>query len=156
MPIMINNFEISDDEVFREMQHHPSESAQEAMTKAAQALTIRHLLLKEAEKLGFRENPNSCESTARTVVTTPEPEAVENAIAALLEKKIVVPTVDEETLHNFYQRNPQLFAQGSQRPTFEDCREPIAQYLVDAAWQSAVKAYIGHLIGQARIEGVRF
>ena len=51
MPLYVNNTEITDEQVFAEMQYHPASSLPEAQEKAAQALAIRELLLQEAARL---------------------------------------------------------------------------------------------------------
>ena len=56
MPIIVNNVEITDDDVHAEMQYHPAESADKARHKAAQALVIRQLLLQAAKAKNMLED----------------------------------------------------------------------------------------------------
>ena len=86
MPLYINHTEITDEQVFAEMQYHPASSLSEAQEKAAQALAIRELLLQEAARLG---------------ITAPDASATQEAqedflISRLLEQEEDAPGVDRE------------------------------------------------------------
>ena len=94
MPLYINHTEITDEQVFAEMQYHPASSLSEAQEKAAQALAIRELLLQEAARLG---------------ITAPDASATQEAqedflISRLLEQEVVTPEPDEVTCQRYYEQ----------------------------------------------------
>jgi hypothetical protein len=146
MPVYINHIEITDEQVFAEMQYHPAASAEEAQYKAAVALTIRELLLQEAARLG---------------ITAPDPASPEEIqedfnISRLLEQEVITPEPDAAACQRYYDQNQGKFRDSGGNPVlFEYVQTTIAAYLKDVSWQTAVKQYIRILAGKARIAGVR-
>lgn len=145
MPVFVNGVEITDEQVFREMQHHPATSREEAMLEAARALAIRELLVQEAVARGVAESRESIGE---------EPNAEDPRIQALLAEVIKIPRPDDVTCRRFYDQNPSLFSQSSVRREFEEVRLAIAEYLQDTSWQTAVRQYISILVGKAAIAGL--
>lgn len=145
MPVLVNGVEITDEQVFREMQHHPAASPTEAMQLAAQALVIRELLLQEAQTVGLAERGQSADS---------EMAANDPRIEKLLETAIQLPTPDNESCRRFYRNNPDKFTRNGTLVPFEDAREIIAQFLQSISWQIAVQQYLKILIGNANIAGI--
>ncbi len=89
--IMVNGIQIKEEDVAREMLHHPAKTRMEARDLAAQALVIQALLHQAcAEQNIALENE-------------------EEAIACLLEKNIQPQSVSEEDCVRFYDTNPQRF-----------------------------------------------
>lgn len=147
MPIIVNNKEISDEQVFAEMQYHPAKTKEEAMHLAAQALTIRELLLQEAIAKGYGvENQNS---------NTEEPEADDERIEKLLVAEVKTPDPDESSCKRFYDKNKQKFVHEGELILFEKAKPIIIEYLTDVSWHTAVSQYIKILAGKAKIAGVQ-
>ncbi|MDC7684444.1 hypothetical protein PQU92_14250 [Asticcacaulis sp. BYS171W] len=147
MPIFVNDTEISDDQVFREMQHHPAEDRETAMKMAAEALTIRELLLQAyvSEGLGPREGSEEG-----------DPEADDDRIQTLLDTVIKVPEADEETARRYFENNKSEFASlvPDGLPTFDKMKQVIIDFLRDSSWRTSVTQYIKILAGKAKLAGI--
>lgn len=145
MPLFVNNTEITDEQVFAEMQYHPAASVTEAQEKAARALAIRELLLQEA---------------ARLDITAPDTSATQEVqedflISRLLEQEVVTPEPDEMSCQRYYEQNQKIFRDKEGHPVlFEHVQPTIAAYLKETSWQMAVKQYLKILVGKACIAGV--
>jgi len=146
MPFYVNNTEITDEQVFAEMQYHPASSMEEAQEKAAQALAIRELLLQEAARLGI---------AAPDMAATQEVQE-DFLISRLLEQEVVTPEPDELSCQRYYEQNRKTFRDTEGNPVlFEYVQPTIAAYLKEASWQTAVKQYLKILAGKALIAGIR-
>lgn len=145
MPVFVNQVEITDEQVFREMQYHPAESAKEAMQRAAEALAIRELLLQEASSMGLIEYQPDAEA---------EPEADDTRIQKLLLEVIKVPTPDDMACRRFYQNNKARFIRTGKLAEFSEVQSIIAAYLQDMSWHTAVQQYVKILVGRAKIAGL--
>ncbi len=145
MPFYINNTEITDEQVYAEMQYHPASSASEAQEKAAQALAIRELLLQEATSLGIAApDTAAAEETQEDYV-----------ISRLLEQEVITPEPDEASCQRYYEQNRKIFRDTEGNPVlFEYVQPTIAAYLKEASWQMAVKQYLKVLAGKANIAGI--
>lgn len=147
MPIFINDKEISDDQVFREMQYHPAEDRETAMKMAAEALSIRELLLQAyvSEGLGIREEAEGG-----------DPEADDDRIQTLLDTVIKVPEADEETARRYFENNKSEFASRVTEgvPEFDKLKKAIMDFLQDSSWRISVTQYIKILAGKAKLAGV--
>jgi peptidyl-prolyl cis-trans isomerase C len=103
MTIRVNEVWISDDEIHREMQYHPAPSREQAERKAARALLVRQILLSEAVRTGILSGD------------AVSPEAVEAAVAELIEQNVDVEDPGEAESRAFYDRignrlrSPDLF-----------------------------------------------
>lgn len=97
--IQINDRIITDDEINREMQHHPAPNPDEARRQAAVALSVRELLLVEAERVGIPQDPAAEEGTS----------ADESRIARLLEQEINCPQPSEPECRVWYDKNRERF-----------------------------------------------
>lgn len=145
MPFYVNSTEITDEQVFAEMQYHPASTLTEAQEKAAQALAIRELLLQEAAKLD---------------ITAPDASASEEVqedylISRLLEQEVVTPEPDEASCQRYYEQNQKTFRDTEGNIVlFEYVQPTIAAYLKETSWQTAVKQYLKVLAGKARIAGI--
>ena len=146
MPLYVNSTEISDEQVFSEMQYHPASSLAEAQEKAAQALAIRELLLQEA---------------ARLAITAPDASASQEmqedfVISRLLEQEVITPEPDALSCQRYYDQNQKIFRDTHDNPVlFEYVQTTIAAYLKESSWQMAVKQYLKVLAGRAHIAGVQ-
>lgn len=145
MPLYVNDTEITDEQVFAEMQYHPASSLSKAQEKAAQALAIRELLLQEA---------------ARLEITAPDATATQEIredflISRLLEQEVITPEPDKTSCQRYYEQNRKAFRDTDGNTVlFEYVQPTIAAYLKETSWQIAVNQYLKVLIGKARIAGV--
>ncbi len=144
MPIIINNTEISDDEVHAEMQHHPAGGVDEARHRAARALVIRKLLLLEAVEANLIKTAENC---------TPQEE--EEAIDALLQEHVTAPIADETSCLRYYEQNKERFMdkKSDKILPFDLVREFIHDYLQTRSLQTGINQYIKILAGKADIVG---
>src|SRR5690554_2982743 len=78
-PVYVGDTLIHEDDIAREMQHHPAEELAEAWHEAAKSLVIRELLLQQASRL----NLDNIEDE-------------EDRIARVLELELNVPDPDEQ------------------------------------------------------------
>jgi hypothetical protein len=145
MPIILNNIEITDEQVFREMQHHPAKNHEVAMQLAAEALTIREILLQEAVAMGIAEKYEQSED---------EPLADDERIQKLLDEVIKIPELDEASCRRFHENNLQKFTKSGVESEFDEVKSVIAEYLHNTSWQTAVQQYIKILVGKAKIAGI--
>lgn len=146
MPVFVNNVEITDEQVFSEMQYHPAKNQAVAMHLAAEALTIRELLLQEAVALGLAE---------RKAASEEEPIADDERIEKLLAQVIKVPEIDEASCRRFYDQNRPKFTKEGAIAAYDDVRPAIAEYLQGTSWQTAVQQYVKILVGKAKIAGLQ-
>lgn len=145
MPFYVNTAEISDDEVFAEMQHHPSVTVDDAMHKAATALAIHEMLLQEAARLKIFAPDTNAPGETRN----------EYLINSLLEQEVKIPSPDEETCLRYYEQNRAVFCDAEGNPVpFIYVKDRIAAYLEDASWQIAIKQYLQILIGKTKFSGI--
>ena len=145
MPIYVNQVEITDDEVHREMQYHPAASVEEARHYAAQALVIRQLLQQEAKEKRVFANETG----------TASQDVVDDAIEVLLEQEVSVPEADEVTCARYYEQNMERFVDqntGNVLP-FELVELHIRNYLHTRSMRTGISQYIKVLANKARIAG---
>jgi peptidyl-prolyl cis-trans isomerase C len=98
--ILVNGAEIPATAVAAEMQYHPAASREQAWNAAANALVIRHLLLREAARLGI----------ALDILPTADSDGEEATIQALLEREVSVPEPDGETCRRYWSANQAKFS----------------------------------------------
>jgi hypothetical protein len=138
MPIKVNDIEISDEAVFKEMQYHPGASnVEEAMFKSAQALVVQQLLLQESDADDADD---------------------EKAINALLANQVNIPDADEQSCKTYYQQNQAKFIDKETKKVlpFELVENHIKEYLQNQSTASGISDYIKMLIANARIKGFDF
>ena len=144
MPIKVNEFEISDDQIHEEMQQHPAHGVDGARNQAAEALVVRCLLLDE----GVRQQmlPSMTESTV---------DEQERAIENLLKNNVTVPDADDETCSRYYQQNIERFADQKSGETLplELVKDNIQKYLQAKSMRAGVSYYIQSLAAKAKIVG---
>ena len=138
MPVFVNEFEITDDEVFSEMQHHPAEDMPKARDAAAQALVIRRLLINESIKLGMLKEP-----------ITPKKE--ETAIVKLLDKSVTSPPPGKDVCETYFNNNRKKFPKENK---FEDEHKKIQHYLVEQSFRQGFRSFILRLANKNKIIGV--
>ena len=91
MPVIVNDYELSDAEMEQELAQH--QDAADPMQSAMTALVLRRVLLDEAKNLGL-------------------PGQDEAAIEALLAQEVVVPAPSAEECERHYQAHPGRFTVG--------------------------------------------
>ncbi|KAA1175969.1 peptidylprolyl isomerase [Marinobacter salinexigens] len=91
-PVCVGDTLISEEDIARELQHHPAGEMTEAWLEAARSLVIRELLVARANRLGLPENLKE-----------------EERIAKLLEQELDVPEPTDTDCERFYSANPARF-----------------------------------------------
>ncbi|PPK50360.1 peptidylprolyl isomerase [Marinobacter persicus] len=91
-PVYVGDTLIHEDDIAREMQHHPAEELAEAWHEAARSLVIRELLLHQARGLHLDKIEDE-----------------EDRIARVLELELNVPDPSEQDCERFYAANPSRF-----------------------------------------------
>ena len=144
MPIIVNNIEITDDEVHAEMQYHPAASVEAARHKAAQALVIRQLLLQAAKDKKLLDDLKNTDN-----------KKAEESIDVLIQQEVVVPEADEQSCKRYYEQNMERFIdkRSHQLLPFESVFSYIRDYLHARSLQTGINQYIKLLAGRARIAG---
>lgn len=89
--IYIDGSKLDKTELAREIQYHPADDFQSAMQQAAQALIIRHVLLREAEREGLNTDNE------------------EAAFETLISRHCLSSPVDDESCQHYYQQNRHTF-----------------------------------------------
>jgi peptidyl-prolyl cis-trans isomerase C len=144
MPIIVNNVEITDDEVHAEMQYHSAASVEAARHKAAQALVIRQLLLQAARNKKLLDDPEHADI-----------EKVEETIDTLIQQEVIVPQADQQSCKRYYEQNMERFVdkRTHQLLPFDSVFFYIRDYLQARSLQTGINQYIKLLAGGARIAG---
>jgi len=140
MPIKVNNIEISDDDVFQEMQYQTdANNVETAIFKAAQALVIRQLLI---QKAGIKDDDIN----------------EEEKINQLISDNVVIPTASVESCQRYYDNNKVKFLDKERGETlpFSMVEEHIKEYLQNQSTTSGIKEYINVLASDADIKGFDF
>ncbi|MBL1271066.1 MAG: peptidyl-prolyl cis-trans isomerase C [Marinobacter maritimus] len=91
-PVYVGETLISEEDIAREMQHHPAEEVAEAWHEAAKSLVIRELLLQQAKALKLPEDLDE-----------------EATLARVLEQELDVPQPSDEDCERFHASNPSRF-----------------------------------------------
>ncbi|CAB9544360.1 hypothetical protein BROOK1789C_1622 [Bathymodiolus brooksi thiotrophic gill symbiont] len=140
MPIKVNNVEITDDDVFREMQYQTdAPNVETVIFNAAQALVVQQLLLQEAKI----DNSDKDQ---------------ESKINQLLENNLRVPTADETACKRYYENNNKKFFDKSanRQLPFNLVQNHIKEYLQNQSTTSGINEYIQMLAANSEIKGFDF
>jgi len=143
MPLYVNKTEITDEQVFSEMQFHPAPSRAEARNEAAKALLIRELLRQEAVKDGH-------------VPADADDEALDAGIMKLVEVKVVTPAASEAVCRRYYDQNIDRFRiseKAAMPQEFAQVEGKIQDYLHTSSIRQGIQSYILDLAGNAKISG---
>lgn len=95
MSVLVNDIEISDQEINIESAHHDG-SIVERQSRAAVSLAVRALLLDRAAELGL-------------IATRDDASAADAMIDDLLERDVRVPVLDEDTCRRYFEANRASF-----------------------------------------------
>lgn len=145
MPIFVDNIEISDEEVFAEMQYHPAQRVEEAMENAGRALVVKNLLLARSKELGI----------VLPAEINDEIVEVDFLISRVLEEDVKTPEADDVTCLQYYNSNQGTFRDNAGNfAAFEHVKPAIAAFLKDVSWQTAVSQYLQILVGKSDIKGI--
>ncbi len=141
MPIFVNNVEITDDDVYREMQHHPAPSVDAARDEAARALVVRELL-RQAVGDGIGESERGSEDE-------------EAAISRLIDREVKVPLADDSACRRYYEQNSARFkdAKNGQPLPFDLVEGHIRDYLYARSFHAGLSQYVSILAERAKIIG---
>jgi len=140
MPIKVNHVEISDDDVFQEMQYQTDASnVEEVIFKAAQALVVQQLLLQTVD---IKKNSDN----------------EEEVINQLLSNNVPIPIASEESCKRYYENNKIKFLDKEMNEPlpFEMVEGHIKEYLQNQSTTSGINEYIKMLAANAKIQGFDF
>lgn len=101
-PVTVNGVVVSRKAIAAEVQNFPARNPGDGWRAATRALVIRELLLQEARRLEVPVEPRADEDGR---VET----ADDALIRALIEREVLTPKADEETLRRFYENNRRRF-----------------------------------------------
>ncbi|MEO1169989.1 MAG: peptidylprolyl isomerase [Pseudomonadota bacterium] len=99
---IIDGKPISPEAIAAEAQNHPASDPDDAWASAAEALTVKTLLLAEADRLGIAA-PELTDDEDR--VLAPDDAKIE----ALLDREVQTPEADEDTCRRYYERHKASF-----------------------------------------------
>jgi len=153
MPIHVGGVEISDHQVFEEMQYQEdAQSIKQACFYAAQSLVIRQLLLNTAFK---RKVVADLSSKSLTEIT---PEEEEQLISALIDISVRVPEAGEETCKRYYDNNQVKFTDKKLNKVlpYEQVTGHIQEYLAAQSLMNGISEYIQVLAANTKIKGFDF
>lgn len=92
--ISVNNIQISDDLIFKEMQYHPSESKEQAQFQAAQSLVIDELIRQRAVELELLSETDKVN---------------DQVVTEVLARDVITPRSDEVSCKHYYEQNLEKF-----------------------------------------------
>ncbi|OMH39214.1 hypothetical protein BGP75_05300 [Motiliproteus sp. MSK22-1] len=93
----VNGVVISEEAISKEVEHHPAESLQYAVNKAAEALVIRELLLQKARAEGLGGDGDISSEDEETLIST------------LLDQQISTPKANESDCKAYFEANREKF-----------------------------------------------
>lgn len=153
MPVHVGGVEISDQQVFEEMQYQEdAESVKHACFLAAQSLVIRQLLLNTA----FKQKVVAELSDKSLTEITPEEE--EQMISALIDKSVHVPEAEQEICKRYYENNQVKFTDKKLNKVlpFEQVAGHVREYLSAQSLMNGISEYIQVLAANTKIKGFDF
>lgn len=143
MPLYVNKVEISDHDVFSEMQFHAAANQAAARDEAAKALLIRELLRQEAVEQGILSD-------------SADAEAIDQSLTVLLEQEVATPASSEEACRRYYDQNITRFraSDTTEMPQpFTKVKDRIRDYLHTRSMRHGIQSYILDLASKSRIAG---
>lgn len=103
--IEVNQQQISEAEIFAEMQYHPASDKRAAMVAAAQSLIIEKLLSQRAQTLGLH-----AKLLQQTSSTGEQRQAELDALLQqVIDQEVAVPNASQADCAQYYQQNPAKF-----------------------------------------------
>lgn len=104
--IEVNHQQISEADIFAEMQYHPASDKRAAMVAAAQSLIIEKLLCQRADELGLGQQVNAMQNAEDNQLRQA---AQDQLIQQVIDLEVVVPTATSADCELYYQQNPDKF-----------------------------------------------
>lgn len=153
MPIHVGGVEISDQQVFEEMQYQEdAENVKQACFFAAQSLVIRQLLLNTA----FKQKVVAELSDKPLADISPEEE--EQLVSALIDKSVRVPEAGEEACKRYYENNQVKFTDKKLNKIlpYEQVAGHVKEYLSAQSLMNGISEYIQVLAANTKIKGFDF
>ncbi len=153
MPIHVGGVEISDHQVFEEMQYQEkAEDIKQACFLAAQSLVIRQLLLNTA----FKQKVVADLSDKSLADINPDEE--EQLISALIDKSVSVPEAGQEACKRYYENNLRKFTDRKLDKIlpFEQVAGHVKEYLSAQSLMNGISEYIQVLAANTKIKGFDF
>lgn len=145
MPVFVDSTEITDEEIFAEMQHHPAPDVKAARKAAARALAIRELLRGAAIRAGHMKHDADMKEE-------------EAAIDTLLSSEIAIPAAHPEDCRAYFEKNIDKFRSKDtemDRETLFKAAEPkIREFLQYQSFRNGLRSYIEKLAADAKIVGL--
>lgn len=147
MPVFVDKYEITDEEVHQEMQHHPAPSIEDARREASRALIIRRLLLQASA---------DCDLIEADQIDALDDQKEEALVETLLDQIIKIPTADDVTCKRYFEQNIDRFKDKSSGDTlpYPMVKAHIKTYLEDKGHQAAFNAYVDSLMDKVNIVGM--
>jgi hypothetical protein len=153
MPIHVGGVEISDHQVFDEMQYQETaEDIKQACFLAAQSLVIRQLLLNTA----FKQKVVADLSGKSLSDINPEEE--EQLISALIDKSVRVPEAGQAACKRYYEKNLVKFTDKKLDKVLplEQVAGHVKEYLSAQSLMNGISEYIQVLAANTGIKGFDF
>lgn len=153
MSIHVGGIEITDSQVFEEMQYQDeAQDAKQACFLAAQSLVVRQLLLNTA----FKQKVVADIKAESLSGLTPEDE--EKMISALIDQSVTVPEADNNIFKHYYESNLPKFTDKriDKVLPFEQVVSQIKEYLAAQSLMNGIKEYIQVLAANTKIKGFDF
>ncbi len=104
--IEVNQQQISEAEIFAEMQYHPAADKRAAMVAAAQSLIIEKLICQRADELGLTKELAALQQTENT---DQRQAAQDSLVQQVIDLEVKVPSAKTADCELYYQQNPQKF-----------------------------------------------
>ena len=153
MPIHVGGVEITDQQVFEEMQYQEDAAdIKQACFFAAQSLVIRQLLLNTA----FKQKVVADLSDKALADISPEEE--EQMVTALIDKSVRVPEAGEEACKRYYENNQAKFTDKEVNKVlpFEQVAGHVKEYLSAQSLMNGISEYIQVLAANTKTKGFDF
>jgi peptidyl-prolyl cis-trans isomerase C len=141
-PIFVDGVEIAEEEIAREIQHHPGGAVAEARAEAARALVIRRLLLARASLLGLTPDPQT-DALGRWETDD------EALVRQVIEAEVDPQEPTDAEIDRVISAHP---PPASLKP--HAARHAVRDRLRARAWLGASTRYVAGLARAARIEGL--
>ena len=90
-PVVVNGFKIDQSEIAQEVQNHPADNINDAVSDATKALVIKCLLKQKADELGMKSDDE------------------EQMISDLLNEQAYAPEATEDECHRYFMANTEQF-----------------------------------------------
>ncbi|MDZ7871331.1 MAG: peptidylprolyl isomerase [Rheinheimera sp.] len=104
--IEVNQQQISEADIFAEMQYHPAADKRAAMVAAAQSLIIERLICQRADELGLTKELAALQQTENNDLRQA---AQDRLVQQVIDLEVTVPSATAADCELYYQQNPDKF-----------------------------------------------